>query len=275
MLNRVLLAFCLGQFIATAAKAEETTPALTAPKPPQGWIITLGVMAQLGPKYDGASSAGFSAMPSISWRRVGQPASFSAPDDSLSLALYETDRFSIGVAGSYRSGRYVSSNPRLLGMHDIPWSIEAGGFAEYWLIPDRWRTRVEIRQGFMGHHGIVADFSSDWVEHLGSFTFAIGPRLELGSASFMRRNFGVRPEEAAINGWIEAYRPGGGAKSVGLASSLEYAWSPAVSTTVFARYDRLVGDAGRSPLVMVLGQRDQFSIGAGVNYSFETGGNRN
>lgn len=275
MRNRILIACCLGQLVATAAKAEEVTPALTDPKPAQGWIITLGASVQLGPKYDGASSAGLSAMPSISWRRVGEPASFSAPDDSLSLALYETGRFSVGVAGSYRSGRYVSSNPRLLGMHDTLWSIEAGAFAEYWLIPDRWRTRVEVRQGFIGHHGIVADFSSDWVERFGSFTFAIGPRLSLGSASFMRRNFGVRPEEAAFNGWIEPYRLGGGAKSVGLASSLEYAWSPTISTIVFARYDRLVGDAARSPLVTVLGQRDQFSVGAGVNYSFEIGGNRN
>lgn len=275
MRNSVLIACCLGLFVATAAKAGEVTPALTDPKTAQGWIVTLGATAQLGPKYDGARSVGLSAMPSLSWRRVGEPESFSAPDDSLSLALYETDRFSIGVAGSYRSGRYASSNPRLLGMHDIRWSIEAGGFAEYWLIPDRWRTRVEVRQGFMGHHGIVADFSSDWVEHLGRFTLAVGPRLELGSASFMRRNFGVRQEEAAINGWVGTYRPGGGAKSAGLASSLEYAWSPTISTTVFARYDRLVGDAGRSPLVTVLGQREQFSVGVSVDYSFEIGGNSN
>lgn len=271
MLRHVLSICCLSLLLTAAANADEVTPALTDPAPAKGWIITLGGSLQLGPKYDGANSAGPSFMPSISWRRVGEPAGFSAPDDGFSLALYEADRFSLGAVGSYRPGRYSSSSPRLIGMHDVPWSIEAGAFAEYWLISDRFRTRVEVRQGFYGHHGIVADFFADWVERLGGFTFAVGPRLTLGSTSFMRRNFGVRPEEAAVNGMIMPYRPGGGAKSVGLASSLEYAWSPTFSSTFFARYDRLVDDAARSPLVEPLGQRDQFSFGVGVNYSFQVG----
>jgi outer membrane protein len=246
--------------------------AVTDPTPAKGWIITLGGSFEMGPKYDGARSAGPSFIPSISWRRAGEEAGFSAPDDGLDYALYETDRFSIGVVGSYRAGRYASSNPKLFGLRDVPWAIEAGAFAEYWLIPDRLRTRIEIRQGFNGHHGVVADLSADWVERFGSFTFAAGPRLSLGTASFMRRQFGVLPYEATLNGLVTPYKPGGGAKSVGLASSLEYAWSPSFSTTVFARYDRLVGDAAKSPLVDTIGQRNQFSVGVGASYSFHVGG---
>lgn len=251
---------------------DDTKKILTDPTPAKGWIVTLGGSFQVGPKYDGANSAGPSFMPSLSWRRAGEPAGFSAPDDSLDYAIYDTDRFDVGVVGAYRSGRYSGSNIRLLGMRDVPWAIEAGVFAEYWVIPERLRTRVEVRQGFNGHHGVVADFSADWVERFGAFTFAVGPRASLGSASYMRRNFGVLPGEAALNGTISAYKPGAGAKSVGLASSLEYAWSPSFSTTLFARYDRLVGDAGNSPLVDKLGQRNQFSVGIGASYSFNIGG---
>jgi len=257
---------------AASAGEDDDKRSVTDPTPAKGWIITLGGSFEMGPKYDGANSAGPSFMPSISWRRAGESAGFSAPDDGLDFALYETDRFSVGVVGSYRAGRYSGSSPRLFGMRDVPWSIEAGAFGEYWLIQDRLRTRIEVRQGFNGHHGVVADLSADWVERLGSFTFAVGPRFSLGSASFMRRQFGVTPLEAALNGMIEAYRPAGGAKSVGLASSLEYAWSPSLSTTLFARYDRLVGDAANSPLVDTLGQRNQFSIGIGASYSFQVGG---
>jgi len=246
--------------------------AVTDPTPAKGWIITLGGSFEMGPKYDGANSIGPSFMPSISWRRAGEEAGFSAPDDGLDFALYETDRFSVGVVGSYRAGRYASSNGKLFGLRDVPWSIEAGAFAEYWLVPDRLRTRIEVRQGFNGHHGVVADLSADWVERLGSFTFAVGPRLSLGTAPFMRRQFGVLPYEAALNGLVTPYKPGGGAKSVGLASSLEYAWSPSFSTTLFARYDRLVGEAAKSPLVDTIGQRNQFSVGVGVSYSFNVGG---
>lgn len=255
--------------LSTAAGAEEKTPALTDPTPAKGWIVTIGGAIELGPKYEGASAAGFSFMPSLSWRRAGEAESFSAPDDSLDYALYETDRFSFGVAGGWKSGRYSSSNARLFGMRDIRWSIEAGVFAEYWPIQDRLRTRVEVRQGFNGHHGIVADFSADWVERFGHFTLSGGPRLSLGNASFMRRNFGVTVPESLVNGVLAPYRPSGGAKSVGLATALEYTWSEQWSTTLFARYDRMIDQAEASPLVRTIGQRDQITVGLGASYSFK------
>lgn len=268
---RILSVSCLGLLLATTASAQEAAPALIDPTPAKGWIVTLGGSLQLGPKFDGANSAGPSFMPSLSWRRVGEPAGFSAPDDSLDFALYETDRFSIGLAGGLKSGRYSSSNNRLFGLRDVPWTIEAGIFAEYWPILERLRTRAEIRQGFHGHHGVIADLSADWVERFGRFTVSGGPRLSLGTASYMRRNFGITPAESMVNGYLATYRPSGGLKSVGLASALEYTWSEQWSTTLFARYDRLAKEASNSPLVRTIGQRDQFSVGVGANYSFQIG----
>ena len=259
---------CLALLSATSAAAAEPNPVLTDTTPAKGWIVTLGGSLQMGPKYEGANALGPSFMPSLSWRRVGEPEGFSAPDDSLDFAIYETDRFSFGVAGSWKSGRYSSSNPKLFGMRDVPWAIEAGIFAEYWPILDRLRTRIEIRQGFNGHHGLVADLSADWVERLGRFTLSAGPRLSLGNASYMRTNFGVTVPESLANGLMPPYRPSGGAKSLGVASALEYTWSEQWSTTLFARYDRMIDEAGRSPLVRTIGQRDQFTVGLGASYSF-------
>ena len=271
MSMRTLNVSCLGFFLATAASAQEAVPALPDPIPAKGWIVTLGGSLQLGPKYDGARAAGLSFMPSLSWRRVGEPAGFSAPDDSPDFALYETDRFSIGVAGSFKSGRYSGSNNRFFGLRDVPWAIEAGMFAEYWPIHERLRTRVEIRQGFHGHHGVVADLSADWVERFGRFTLSGGPRLSLGTASYMRRNFGITTAESLVNGNLAAYRPSGGLKAVGVGTALEYTWSEQWSTTLFARYDRLTKEAANSPLVRRIGQRDQITVGVGANYSFQFG----
>lgn len=262
---------CFALLSVAVARAEEVTPALSEATPARNWIMTLGGSLQLGPKYEGASSVGVSFMPSISWRRPGEPEGFSAPDDSLDYALYETDRFSFGVAGSWKEGRYSSSSNRLFGMRDVPWTVEAGVFAEFWPILDRLRTRVEIRQGFHGHHGVVADLSADWVERLGRFTLSGGPRLSLGNASYMRRNFGVTLEETLANGLLAPYRPSGGAKSVGFATALQYTWSSAWSTTLFARYDRMIDEAARSPLVQTIGKRDQVTVGVGANYSFQIG----
>lgn len=252
----------------TAASAAEVTPALTDATPAKGWVISLGGTVEFGPRYDGARASAPSFMPSISWRRVGEAEDFSAPDDSLDYALYETDRFSFGVAGSFKAGRYLASSARLRGMRDVPWAVEAGVFAEFWPILERLRTRVELRQGFHGHHGLIADFSADWVERIGRFTLSGGPRFSLGSASYMRRNFGVTREESLANGFLAPYRPSAGAKSIGFATALLYTWSQEWATTLFARYDRMIDEAARSPLVRTIGKRDQITVGLGATYSF-------
>ncbi|MFC3637921.1 MipA/OmpV family protein [Camelimonas fluminis] len=253
----------------TGALAEDAAPKPAAVD--DGWIVTLGGGFQLGPKYDGASKAGFSYSPSISWRRANEPEGFSAPDDSLDFSLYDSRSFSFGAVLAYRAGRYAASTPRLYGLRDLPWTVEGGVFAEYWPILDRLRTRIEVRQGMFGRYGLSVDLSTDWVSRFNNFTFSIGPRLSIGDSTYMRRNFGVTPLEAAVNGLMPAYTAGGGVKSVGLTSSLEYAWSPAWRTSIFAHYERMTGNAARSPLVSDIGQRNQFSIGAGFSYAFRSG----
>ncbi len=257
---------------ANAAHAADPAPSLLTAEPTSGWIVSLGGSVQIGPKYDGASKAGFSGMPSLSWRKAGEDAGFSAPDDGLDYALFENKVFSFGPVASFRSGRYSGDNNRLRGLRDVPWTVEAGAFAEFWPIEDRLRTRIEVRQGFHGHHGVVADLSADWVEKFGAFTLSGGPRLSLGNGSFMNRNFGVSSGESRLNGWLTPFKAKGGVKSAGVGAALDYQWSPIWTTTVFARYDRLLGDADHSPIVRVLGQRDQVTFGVGATYSFKVGG---
>ena len=263
--------FAIVGFPALSLAADAPAPVL-APDPASGWIITLGGSAQVGPKYDGASKAGFSGIPAFSWRRANEPAKFSAPDDSLDLALVDENRFSFGPAASFRPGRYSGSDPRLRGLRDVPWTIEAGGFAEFWPVLDRLRTRVEVKRGFHGHRGFVADASVDWVEKFGRLTLSGGPRLEIGDTRYARTYFAVTPAEAALNGFLTPFDLRGGAKTAGLATALSYELTPQWTTTAYARYDRIVGNASRSPIVRYPGQRDQLTLGVGATYSFKVGG---
>jgi MipA family protein len=259
--------------LANAQSIGPSNPLFT-PVPASGWIMTLGASGQVGPKYDGSNTRGLTGMPSISWRRVGEPATFSAPEDSMSLPLYETGQFGIGPVVNYRAGRYSGSDVKLARLNDVPWTIEAGVYAEFWPLKDRLRTRLEVRQGFHGHHGVVVDLSADWVEKLGGFTLSGGPRLSLADTPFMRKNFGVTPTEAALNRNIFAYAPGGydpkgGVRSAGAGAALAYEWSPSWTTTTFAKYERIVSDAAKSPIVRVIGQQNQFTFGVGAAYSFK------
>ncbi len=269
LVTAAVFAVALGS--GAAQSAEFAIPYLT-PAPASGWIISIGGTAQARPKYEGASTFGFSGAPSLSWRRVGETPAFSAPDDGIGLALFDNKTFRFGPVGRFRAVRYSGSEAELRGLRDVPWTVEAGLFVEYWPIVDRLRTRIEVRQGLHGHHGIVSDLSADWVQTFGAFTLLGGPRLSLGNGSFTRTNFGITSDEALANGLVTAFRPQGGVKSVGFGAALDYRWSPAWTTTVFAKYERLVGDAARSPIVRTLGDRNQTTFGLRAVYSFKVDG---
>lgn len=106
------------------------------------------------------------------------------------------------------------------------------------------------------------------MQRYGAFTFSIGPRLAFGDSDFTREYFGISPIEAAINTRVPAFTPDGGITSVGGLASIRYKWSEQWATTVYGGYNRLVEDAGRSPIARVLGSRDQYVIGAQLSYSF-------
>jgi MipA family protein len=264
----ILPSFCLAQ---------------SAPILPQDnnnrWIITLGTSTNIGPSYEGARSASLADrpyhlnfIPSISWRRENEKAEFSAPDDSWDLTLFSAPKFRTGFVANVRSGRYHSSDIQLKGLHNVKWTLETGAFAEYWPVEDHLRLRTELRHGiFRSNTGFISDISGDWVQKISKFTLSGGPRVSLANTRFMNRNFAISENEALQNSRVSAFIPAGGLKSTGFATALSYDWNNHLSTSIFQRYDRLTNDAAKSPVTSILGQRNQYLIGANLNYSFKVG----
>jgi outer membrane scaffolding protein for murein synthesis (MipA/OmpV family) len=235
-----------------------------------GWIITIKANLQADPSYPGSDELSFIGYPSLSFRRVGTPERFSAPDDGLSFSFLDESAFRFGFVGRFQSGRYLDDDRRLVGLEKIDWALEPGVFLEYWPV-EFLRARAEIRRGFNGHEGFVADLGLDLVQRFGAFTVSAGPRLSLGDDEFTRTYFGVTPVEAALNGEVTPYDPSGGITSVGVAASATYAWSEQWSTTAFVSYKHLVGDAADSPIVKQFGSENQVGVGLTISYSFSTG----
>ena len=67
---------------------------------------------------------------------------------------------------------------------------------------------------------------------------------------------------------MPTYRPGSGIHAVGAASGATYALNERWGLIGYLKYDRLVGDAGWSPLIRAFGKRDQLSGGLGLTYTF-------
>lgn len=235
--------------------------------PPKRTRIFIG--PQIFPEYPGAKDMGVGPFMDFSRAPEGTPFEFEAPDESIGLGLIGDDRFSIGPAANLvrkRRADDVGGNlPR------VKRTIELGAFAQAWVTPAL-RLRVEGRKGVNGHEGWTGDVSADYVMRDGdNWLLSIGPRVTLGDARMHRAYFGVAPADAAAAG-LPAFDPGGGVRSVGLTvgylRQLDRNWGIAA----YARYDRLVGDAAKSPVTRAFGSRNQPSAGLALSYTF--GGKR-
>ncbi|MDQ8730232.1 MipA/OmpV family protein [Bradyrhizobium sp. LHD-71] len=229
------------------------------------WLVTVGAWTYAQPEFEGSNDLTFGASPIINIRRRGEREWLSLPNDHGGPTLFSTANFRFGP--SFNFVRERDDDDALRGLGSVDWALEVGAFAEFWPA-DFFRTRVEVRRGFNGHEGFVADLSADAVWRLApAWTLTAGPRLSVADGEYMSTYFSVSPFQSITSG-LARYDAKGGFKSAGVGSSLTYQWTPAVATTAFVEYERLLGDAAKSPIVEDRGSPDQLTVGMGVKYTF-------
>lgn len=233
------------------------------------YIVTVTANGQIIPQYPGAGKFTGVFYPSVNIRRADELPRFAAPDDGFSISLYdEIPELRFGPVVRVQGGRYYSDDRRLVGLRKINWSVEPGLFVEYFPVSFI-RARVELRYALNGAEGLVGNAGLDFIAPVGRFTFSLGPRIGFGDANYLRRYFGVTPAEAAANVVIpSAYRPGADVTMAGALGAVTYQWDETWATTGYVGYNRLIGDAGRSPITRLIGSRDQWTFGASLSYSF-------
>ncbi|KIZ34302.1 MULTISPECIES: MipA/OmpV family protein [Rhodopseudomonas] len=270
-----LLFSAIGLLICPAA-AFAADPVVTLPSVPLvpsasgDWTVTIGVGGAMKPSYVGADHSMLSPKPIISVRRAGTAERFKSLRDNASFALIDYGRFRAGPVGAYRSARKAGDHDELRGLNDIKFAIEIGGFAEYYAF-DWLRVRSEVRRGFGGHKGIVADFSADVIVPLNErMTFSVGPRYTLTDAKYASTYFSVSAIEALASG-LPAFDAKGGSHSVGAGAQLRYKLDPQWEVRGYVEYDKLLGSAADSPLVTMRGSSNQITYGLGLAYSFDVG----
>ena len=266
------LAFCL----AGEAAAADMSALMPARQPvftqlgSDSWVVTLTGTIQAIPRYPGAADYTAVGYPGIDIRRVGEPRRFSAPDDNFSVSLYDGDIVRLGPTLRVVPGRYYGDDRRhLFGFRDTRFAAEPGLFLELYPVPNI-RFRAEIRQGVYGHHGTVGTVGADYILPLERWQFSVGPRFNIGDASFARKYFGVSVAEAALNGRVTPYDPRS-FYAAGLMGAVTFRQNETWAYTGFAGYNRILGASADSPLVRrPFGDPDQFLFGLKVDYSFTT-----
>lgn len=251
-------------FIALASAAAADPAAMSA----TDWTVTIGVEGRVAPSYEGSDRYIAGPLPLFDVRPAGTPAHFRAPRDGFGVGILDTGVFRAGPTFKFRFPRRESEDLGLQGLGNVDWAYEAGGFLEYWPVP--WfRTRLELRQGFGGHHGVTSDLMADVVVPLTpALTLSGGPRLTFATDAATVPYFSVTPEQSIASG-LPAYNAKGGLHSFGAGVQARYEWSRQWASHVFFEYEQLAGDAANSPIVTQFGARQQIQVGIGVTYSFD------
>jgi outer membrane protein len=264
--------------IAAFPDAVTAQTAVTLPAPPfelplvppvsGNWTVMVGVGGEYKPDFEGAKRNTLSPVPIFSIRRAGSTEQFRGPRDGASIALIAFGDLRAGPVGKFVASRKANSYSELNGLGDVNAAIELGGFVEYFPV-DWFRARVELRQGFGGHHGVVADVSADViVPVMQRFTVSGGPRFTWESTNATSPYFGIDAVQAMATG-LPAFNAKGGAHSIGAGAQVSYRINPQWEVHSYIEYERLLGDAAASPLVTFRGSPNQTTIGIGASYSFD------
>ncbi len=238
-------------------------PALADPLTFYGYALNASVQAAAAPSYQGSQK--YSVFPSgnVALTRPWQFDDYAAPDDSASLAVYNSSLASFGLAASIIEDR--GNSHELQGMRNIGWALESGGFANVW--PTPWlRLRVEALKGVVAEDGLLVNTAADMVTHAGPWMFSIGPRFSWADGHYNGAYFGITPGEALASRRYSPYEANAGPLLAGLEASTEVKVSARWRLTLNGSYHRLLSQDANSPLVRQSGTADQVAIASGVRF---------
>lgn len=231
----------------------------------EDYRVRLGLGAQIKPAYPGAKDRDLRPLFDFDLAKGVEEFRIETPDDRFGIRLLSLGRLTLGPAASYQGSRKDKDVGAPVGK--VKATIEVGGFADY-LLSDSLRVRGELVKGVNGHEGLVGQVGIDHFWRDGDkYAVTLGPRVLFSDDRYQRAYFGVSPAAAVATG-LPAYRPGGGIHAVALAAGAQTQFGPRWGLFGYARGERLVGDAAKSPLVREYGRRNQPSAGVGVSYAF-------
>ncbi len=281
-MKRVTLAplTCAALAVALASAAH----AQTAPSgPPQGppptptWTLSVGFAPIYAPAWQGSRDMALSVFPDL--RMTYKDAVYASVQEGLGWNAINHDGWKIGPIARLRFGRRESTggspflitggSAALRGFGDVKLAGEVGGFVQY-NVDRRVALRTEVRRGFGGHEGVVAEPSIRFTDRAGKFRYSLALRSTFASADYTNVYFGVSAQQG-LNAGLAPYRTGSGLVSAGVSGSLtrplgsraEYG-----ALTLLAGYDRLGNVVANSTLIRQRGRPDQFTLGLAYGYRF-------
>lgn len=249
----------------------------------QGNHITVGVGGGYGPDYDGSDNYEFNVVPALQ----GKIGALEINPRNGGLALdFIPDRredrigFALGLAARVRTDRTGNLKDDVVeSLGELDTAVEVGptaGISFYQLLNpyDSVSFSTDVRWDMAkAHEGMVVAPTLSYFTPLSRSAFvSLGLNADYVDGDYADYYFTVTPAGSAVSG-LPAFDADGGWKSVGvrLTGGLDLdgdAVSGGFALFALAGYSRLLGDFKDTPLTSLRGDADQFSVGAGVGYTF-------
>lgn len=257
---------------------------LAAQRPPQtaSWTATVGPMALLVPRYEGASEFRVVPIPlvQVTFRdRAYFGPSSTGVGGAVGGYVVQGAKLRMSVEASVGDKRPSSRSAALAGMDDRDAVATVGSTLSYRV--GRAEAGLTATRGLTEGAGTLASARLGVFERFGRLTVRTGIGATWADARDLRRSFGVTTEEAVRRQLLivagdrrltlqdaGSYRPSDGVKQIGGSAFVAFALSRQWTVMGFGVANRLSDEAAQSPLVR---QRGQFSAGFGLGRQFSWG----
>jgi outer membrane scaffolding protein for murein synthesis (MipA/OmpV family) len=264
-LRRLALAVLLtATSAAHAAKAtgvlDEGADAAVAQTP---FNYVLGTAVSWRP--DGVGSRSYETKPSLLWAiRWGRWRISAGRANALfgfgrevsgtgaSTELINGERWRVGLALRFDSGRKSSDSLNTAGLPDIERTLRGRVYTSYALSPD-WQLSGSLSQDLLGRHGgLLVGLDLGWrLRETASTEWTAGVGIGAADVQHMRSYFGVTPTAASSAG-LPTFAPSAGLRDVHVGVGVTRALSPRWVAFGSAGVSRLLGPAAQSPLTQKL-----------------------
>ena len=214
--------------------------------------------------YLGSSSRRFIWTPVAAFKYHNQDKnyfnSFEFYGPSASLGLIDKNSFSFGLIWEYDFGRQRGDDNSLFTLEEIDPGHEVGLDFEYKL-PHNFSLSTSMLTAVDDPgDSITADFSlnytkSVWITFEQRFVNKTSLSYQYGNSEWMDTWFGT-----PMNAKYTSHTPGSGFYGISIMNNLVSPITDRVAILINAEYQRLMGDAGDSPLVDKQGSPNQYSL---------------
>lgn len=171
----------------------------------------------------------------------------------------------VALRGAFRflGSRDADDAPELAGLDEIDTAVELGFGVSFQ--QTNWRAFGEVRKGVTGHSSVTGTLGADVIfRDPDRWVVTAGPRVNFGDSDYAQTYFGVSPEEAGRSSF-DAFDADGGAIGAGIEVQGSYFLSDRWSLDGAVSYERLIGDAGDSPIAAT---DDQWRVRIGLSRAF-------